>query len=675
MQFLKNRYGLLLFIMLVMAIIVHTVAFINTEQHIYFWDYNGYWRIWENFSRLLRTDPVQFFAALKSSILNEDYNALPVALITPFYYSGLPSRLAYILALQLVYFLPVIFLFYKSTKYAFAYNSSLTTTITLFMAGSYVAFWAPTLKGYPDISGLVGILLAIILVLKTPLTKEIRWKTALLIGLCLWSAFLFRRWYAFTVVSLYLTLPILNFFLYSEKKHRFKDAKYIIISFFISGISSIALAIIFQKNLIIRVLTTDYSVIYSAYQSLVSVSIYNTIHGIGVYVFLFFIVGIIACFFEKNIKSRTFVIFCLCNLIISFYLFTKTQSPGVQHIIPFAAWVLFVAVYAVYKIQNGLVKGLVGTVFATAIILFSVVVNIITTVPWFQNSFAETKLLPTRSYPLHIENYENYVSLIDKLEALTKGNNDKIAVFSSSGVLNDDMIKTMARGGLDNAIEYTSQVDLRDGIRLEPLNARYVIVVDPVQTHILASGQQVITIPANALLGAKNIGRAYQRLETSYSLSRNSTAYIYEKVRNFTPEEYRDFIGEFSKSYPDWFKNYTSGLKATWISATIVKGDIWGEFNIGENGVISAHPGEHRPTIVKWRLDGVKTLSISSVSTSCPDADGVDVTVQNDAGHALTVTIPDGETRQLDLHDFNGKLSTLTIDKRKTVSCDSITIQ
>lgn len=675
MSLFKAKNTLWIFIILIAGIVIHTATFINTEQHIYFWDYNGYWRIWENFSELLVSKPGEFFTALYGSIYNEDYNALPVALITPFYYLGLPSRLTYILSLQILYFVPVVYLFYKCTQCVIEEKTPLFKWWVLIVTASFVAFWSPTLKGYPDISGLIGILLATLLVLKTPLTEGVFWKRALLTGIFLWSAFLFRRWYAFTIVTLYLTLPVLNFLIYSKKGERVKNARNIILNFFLSGVLSVILAVLFQKNLIVRVLTTDYSVIYSAYQSQLSTSIYNTAYGIGLYLFPIFIVGLIFSVFEKDKKAKIFVAFCLVNLLLSFYLFTRTQAPGVQHCLPFSMWFLFVSIYGIYKILTAIKHSAVKTLLIVLICALSLLVNIISTVPAFKSYTKLAEIFPTRAYPLHIDNYKNYVLFIQKLESLTKNSKDKITVYSSSGVLNDDMIKTMAHRGLDNSIEYTSQVDLRDGIRLEALESRYVVVVTPVQTHILASGQQVITIPANSLLKHENIGNAYTQIGNGFTLSKGATAYIYEKNRNFTPDEYFDFISLFSKSYPDWLDKYTTGLNSAWITALVTKGDIWGEFNLNDNGTISAHPGENSPTVVNWYLRKVASLKISSISTSCPNADGIDVTIENNEGKTEKVHIPSGGTEILDTHDFNGMKSTLTVDKHQNAGCDSILIQ
>lgn len=675
MPVFKAKNTMWIFIILIAGIIIHTTTFINTEQHIYFWDYNGYWRIWENFSELLANKPIEFFKALLGSIYNEDYNALPVALISPFYFLGLPSRLTYILSLQLLYFVPVIYLFYKCTQCVMEEKGYAFKWLVLCVTASYVAFWSPTLKGYPDISGLFGVLLATLLVLKTPLTQGLVWKKALLIGLFLWSAFLFRRWYAFTIVTLYLTLPIMNFLIYSVQGQRIKNARNVIFNFFLSGVLSVILAVLLQKNLIIRVLTTDYSVIYSAYQSQLSTSIYNTVYGIGLYLFPVFFLGILFSLFEKDKKPRTFVAFCLVNLVLSFYLFTRTQAPGVQHCLPFAMWFLFVSIYGIYRILSAVKNSLLRLMLIVLVCLISLLVNIVSTVPAFKNVSLLASALPTRGYPLHIDNYNNYVQFIDKLESLTKDTHDKITVYSSSGVLNDDMIKTMAYRGLDQAIEYTSQVDLRDGIRLEALRSKYVVVVDPVQTHILASGQQVITIPATSLLKHENIGKAYTQIGSGFTLSKNSTAYIYEKNRNFTPEEYFDFIALFSKSYPDWLDRYTTGLNAAWITATVSKGDIWGEFNMNDDGSISAHPGENRPTVVNWYLRKVLSVKISSISTSCPNADGVDITIDNQQGKIEKTHIPSGGSAVLDTQPFNNMKSILTIDKHQNAGCDSIIIQ
>jgi hypothetical protein len=53
------------------------------------------------------------------------------------------------------------------------------------------------------------------------------------------------------------------------------------------------------------------------------------------------------------------------------------------------------------------------------------------------------KLLPIKSLPIHVDNFNNYVTLVKNIESLTQGN-EKVTILSSSSVLNDDMINTIS---------------------------------------------------------------------------------------------------------------------------------------------------------------------------------------------------------------------------------------
>ncbi|QWA09336.1 hypothetical protein GTU79_18265 [Sodalis ligni] len=86
------------------------------------------------------------------------------------------------------------------------------------------------------------------------------------------GSFLFRRWYAYTIVSLYITLPVLVFYDRLKTKNVagikvLTQVRNIALTFTTSAITTVLFSYAFQSGLIKRIIRTDYSVAYSAYQA------------------------------------------------------------------------------------------------------------------------------------------------------------------------------------------------------------------------------------------------------------------------------------------------------------------------------------------------------------------------------------------------------------------------
>ncbi|MGQ6465460.1 hypothetical protein ACUNET_23050 [Serratia sp. IR-2025] len=668
-----NKFSLFIFLsFILLAIIIQTSAFIALEQNIYYWDFNGYWRMWEDFCVTFTNEPINSIRTVFHSVRHDDYNSLPVALTSWFYLFDLPSRLSYIISLTVMYLFPTVILFHLLCK-RFSDNRAIEwLLITCILPLTFVAFWAPTMKGYPDISGLIPIIAALLYVSNNDLGDKVRIKKALVTGLLLWSPFLLRRWYAYTVVSLYLSLPVLNYFIYNNTKHSFERVIITIKSFFAAGTFSVLLTLIFQGALIRRIIETDYATLYSAYQSSLGYSIDTVCNNIGFYLLPFVIIGLLSVFLEKNRNSKFLVIFSAFNLIFSFFLFTRTQSPGIQHCLPFALWALIISAFGLKKLLQltnnkayqcsvlGIVT--VSCMFINYASLFSA------------NQYQPFgKLLPIKSLPMHVDNFNNYVELVKNIEMLTQGN-DKVTILSSSSVLNDDMINTISHRKLTGKIAYASQVDLRDGINVESLLSRYFVVADPVQTHLSADGQRVITIPANEILSGDGIGSAFRKIGVGFKLSGGVTAFIYERTRPYTDNEIKNFFSLFFEYYPQWKGIYEKGLYYSFLSANVVDGDIWGKFTISEDGKIDAHPGENTPTTAKWVLTGNSALVFDSYNTACSNADGVDIKISNNDGETINLHIKNGSTEIIDIKKYLDSESTIEIYKHENSACDSIKI-
>ncbi|TKI05756.1 hypothetical protein [Martelella alba] len=609
-------------------------------------------------------------------IRGSDYNPLPVSLLFPFYLLLGAGRLSYILGLTLVYLSLVCLLLSGLMKRVYD-NNRFIACFCMMAAALYVPFWRPSLRGYPDIIGLLPVLAAVLLVFNASLSHRFCAKKAIWLGILLWAPFLFRRWYAYTVVTLYITLPILAF-LYDVQKTRFTTrpalsvrCRNILLTFGCSAVTTAAFAFGFQSNLIRRILHTDYSHIYSAYQASFSYSLWNTLHGIGLYVLALALLGCLTSLLSPYRKKSLLCGFAAVNLLITFVMFTRTQSPGMQHQLPFALWMLVMALIGV--IDTALLLKRMGGMLASALILASVGVLINNL---YRDGLALPKAwaaaLPEKNYSLRLAHLDHYRELVGTISSLTRFG-AKFAVFSSDDVLCDDLIDTLSAGKLRGNLIRVSQVDLRDKLRLQPFMADYLVVADPVQLHLGGLGQDVIKFPAQALLERQNIGNAYTKLPYDFVLANGVHAYIYKKARTFTGQEVRELLDKFIQVYPEWRDELQHGLAFTFLSANVSLGDKWGEFDFINPSTLLAHPGETRPTQVdfKWPAD---RLVVHSINNACPDADGVVVSLIGPGGLTRSAHIPVLGSHSFDMRDFGQHEVRMIVDKGHNSHCDQVTI-
>ena len=134
--------------------------------------------------------------------------------LIPFYFIFSGTRIGYILGISLIYLIPVALLFTRLAVLTMngLWRDSFNNKFFFLLCVTFAPFWAVILRGYPDISGLIFILISVIVCIEFDLTKRVEYKLILSLAFCFWLTFLFRRWYAYTIVSLCVSLPFLNYF-------------------------------------------------------------------------------------------------------------------------------------------------------------------------------------------------------------------------------------------------------------------------------------------------------------------------------------------------------------------------------------------------------------------------------------------------------------------------------
>ena len=232
----QSKVKYITFIFLILIVIFQTIYFIHHEMNIYYWDYNGYWRSWENFIKIFNVSPLAAFNELQLSVFSSDYNIIPIIIPSLFGFFNIPSRLSYVLALNIFYLIPTIFLFQKVCLKFSDKNSKNDISwvlATLVLPLFFVGFWSVSLIGYPDLIGLVCVIVSVLYVCSIDFSSKVRVLPSILLGGLLWSPFLCRRWFAFTVVSIYLSAPFLNYYLYNGFRIRYDKMFKLALNFFI----------------------------------------------------------------------------------------------------------------------------------------------------------------------------------------------------------------------------------------------------------------------------------------------------------------------------------------------------------------------------------------------------------------------------------------------------------
>ncbi|MBM6887855.1 hypothetical protein H6B69_18785, partial [Pseudoflavonifractor phocaeensis] len=155
------------------------------------------------------------------------------------------------------------------------------------------------------------------------------------------------------------------------------------------------------------------------------------------------------------------------------------------------------------------------------------------------------------------------VALRVYVDSLSAEEQKTAAVLASSFTFNSSIYDNTLRslnipqsGGPSTSMIYFATVDKRDGFSWNALTADYLIVADPVQTHLGADNQHILTVLAQPVLDGTGIGTAYRRLDQSFPLEDGVTVYVYERTREITQAEYQAISDTLVALYPDYAQQY-----------------------------------------------------------------------------------------------------------------------
>ncbi|BCG88615.1 hypothetical protein MesoLj113c_47250 [Mesorhizobium sp. 113-3-9] len=521
-----------------------SAAYINLEESVYYWDFAAYFNMFNQQGALLVESPSKWLSQLSTSIATEDYGVAILVPLMPFHLAFGGSRLSFVAGIVAVYLVPaVLFIGRISYLEAVSETPSRGWVAVWIAAFLYTPFWAPTLRGLPDVAGCLALTAATYFLWKSKFLTREPVISGISVGACLWLAFMLRRWYAYAAIGITVSAALLGLLQIARDRDlpAFRNAV-------LGGVCAIfliaATALSFQLPLIAKILGTSYADLYSGYRT----TFVNQLGGIGSRLSYLNWALVIAGLYISVVRGNRFSLLCAIAAGLTFLIFIRTQDPERHHSLPMLLWLFPAYAQAIVSIVSApalksrwsaatmaVVAGLafLGTFFPAGRQLLSPVGFV----------FAREATLP-----LHLDNLPEYRRLIDDLIA-RMGPEDRFSVFASGPVMSDALLFGMKRD-LVTHVGWICQVDSRDQFQPDALKSRYVVVTDRPVTHLQPGAQICVTIPNQYIVEGKGIGAAYKRI-AEYQLS-GVTGYLYERVRPVSRAEVDALYSEFRKKYPGW---------------------------------------------------------------------------------------------------------------------------
>jgi len=552
--------------------------YVGQEKTIYYWDYSNYSSLFQDMGRRSSENLLKAIRWIITTIRHYEYNYLSVFFLMPFYFLFGSGRLSFISAVAVTYAFPAIILFTvlvrKILMLGYVDNQTEVTQsnadnrediigftlIPVIFLTFLPSFWIPVMLGYVDVVG-VGVIFIILLLYFRKTLIEQTLKELILLGLLLSFLIVLRRWYAFWTVGFFVAATVQEMLRCFWYRNNFANLITALRNIFIIGLTAVLSFFAVATPIAIKMLTTDYSDVYSAYQMpnifyhLVKMVFYD----FGLLLFLICFFGAITFFINK--KLRLHGVFLSVLFVTTFYLFTRTQQISSQHFYWIISILAVFGVVFLYDIYNRIKRVSLKVFFISILTIFCLVNLMVVFVPnadFFRGVTAKGMFPHIRNYPKVRTDLDEVRSLLIALDDLTRNSNKNIYVFSNSETLNVTTVKNACSyfepkfSGLDEKIMANSSfVDRHDGFPFQMLTADYLVVTMPVDYLFAPQEQRAVGFLSEQIVYQKNIGKAFEKMDYDFVLEDGRHVYIYQKKRKFTEAELREISDIFVGFYPN----------------------------------------------------------------------------------------------------------------------------
>ena len=525
-------------VFLAVALVVNiiTALYCTGTATVYYWDTNIYW----SSSTMLAGQSLGLgqLRLVVESVITQEYNYLlsfPLSLVMRVLGT---NRYVFLFATVNLYVLPALLgmlVLGRRSKYG---------GILLCCATPMLLYTA--LTGFVDVAAAGAGIWAFLIY-----TDESRPQAArgILTGGLLTLVFLLRRYFFFFTVS----FGIAAFLALLIRRSQWK-------SFLTMAVTGVGFSLFFgQSFMVSQVLSANYADTYSAYDQGRWIDLVMLCRYYGYVMMAVALVCVV--FLLLRSKSRYGALLCLCQPALCLFLFTRIQSHGQQHLLLYLPAFCFALAGGMELLPERRSVRWVPWALALCTLGSSFLPR---PQPSHPSEIAVPDPLPAFTYvPGQRTDLAQLVALRVYVDSLSAEEQKTAAVLASSFTFNSSIYDNTLRslnipqsGGPATSIIYFATVDKRDGFSWNALTADYLIVADPVQTHLGADNQHILSVLAQPVLDGTGIGTAYRQLDQSFPLEDGVTVYVYERTRDITREEYQAISDTLVSLYPDYAQQY-----------------------------------------------------------------------------------------------------------------------
>lgn len=510
-------------------------VYVAGSATVYIWDTAGYWSVAGNLARA----PLGFgqLRQVLESVITLDYNyllAFPISLVMRFLGTG---RYVFVLSVVNLYLMPGIWALCALSRRVERGGGAMLALSLPMLAYTAVV-------GFVDVAAAACALWAYVVY-----TDEKRPAAArgVLAGVLLVLTFLLRRYFFFFAVSFGAAALLKKLF---TGRKQWADW----LALLLSGASG---GIFFAQSFLVeKVLRSSYGETYSAYALGLRSDVMLFCRYFGwAFLFLTVVLGLFLLVFRPAARGEA--ILALGQMILCFALFTRVQSHGQQHLLMYLPGLAAILSRAMGEALDWK-EGRWWAWALTATIAISPLIP--REQPATISEIRIPSALPSFSYQgPRRSDLMDLIALRCFVDSLSAREEKTAAVVSSSLLFNCDTYENLLpsldiplREGPKTRMLYVADVDKRDGFSWNALSADYLIVANPVQTHLGEDNQQVMALLAHDLLDGTGPGAAFRPLKTKFTLQNGAKISIYERTRAVTLEEYRSVSDRLTALYPEY---------------------------------------------------------------------------------------------------------------------------
>ena len=522
---IPGRAALLLFL----ALNALTAVYVCTSRTVYVWDNAGYWTL----ARNLANAPLgraMLLEVLRSTV-TMDYNellAFPISLVMRLFGE---SRAVFIFCITDLYTYP-------------AALGLCALTRRHRLGGLALAGCLPMLAyigcvGFVDTAACAAAVWALVFYRR----GEDRAASALLAGVCLCLSFLLRRYFFFYACAFCAAAALEWLLLERRRPGR------LLILFCALGLAAVYATLNFLLD---KVVGGGFGDLYSAYDLGRRYDLLLAARYFGLLPLVALLgLGILGIMQDR---ARGDALFALLLAAVCCGAFMTVQTHGQQHLLMYVPPLALLLAAALDRARRAVALA------AAALSLWCLVPK---AQPGSLQEIPYPSVLPSFVYygPKR-EDIGELRRLADDLDALSAEGPKTAAVLSSSLVFNLETLSNL-RASLNlpapaqtTTLLYQGTVDRVNAMNWDVLRADYLLVADPVQTHLGEDNQAVIALLAHDLLDRSGPGTAYEPLPERYALQNGVSVSIYARVRELTEAEYALISGRLLERYPEYTAQY-----------------------------------------------------------------------------------------------------------------------